>query len=147
MRHEWDPLRELAGVQDRMNKLFESALARTNFDQEGGIGSWTPVADIWETLDRIVLCMELPGLDLRDLDLRVEGDDLLVRGELRQDRDEPGIQFHRVERSYGPFVRKLALPGTADRDGVAAVYRHGVLTVTVPKRTEERARPIHVSVR
>ena len=78
---EWDPLKELVGIQERMNKLFESALARTNFDAEGGVGAWTPVADVYEGEESVVFCLELPGLAQSDIDVRLEDDELVVRGE------------------------------------------------------------------
>jgi HSP20 family protein len=146
-RGEWDPLKELVGVQERMNKLFESALARTNFDSGGGAAGWTPVSDVFETTDSLVICMEVPGLDQRDLDVRVEADELLVGGEVRMDRQEPSEQFHRVERSYGRFARKFPLPSTVDRDGIEAVYRDGVLRIAMPKVETSSRRPIRVAVR
>lgn len=146
-QREWDPLRELVGVQDRMNKLFESALARTNFDTEGELGAWTPVADVFETPETYVVSVELPGLVQDDIDVRVEGSDLVVQGERRREKDHPGVQYHRVERSQGKFVRKFPLPSRVDRDGVQAAYRDGVLRVTVPKLEGHESLPIRVSIR
>ncbi len=145
-QNEWDPLKELVGVQQRMNKLFESALARTNFDAEGGVGAWTPVSDAHETPERMILCVELPGLDQADIDVRVERDEIVVQGERRMDRD-PGGEFHRVERSYGKFLRRFQLPPTVDRESIEAVYRDGVLTVTLTKQDRDRAGAIRVAVR
>ncbi len=143
---EWDPLKELATVQARMNKLFEQALARTNFDTEGGVGAWMPVSDVYETPDRIVFQLEIPGLDQKDIDVRVDGDELLVQGERRMDRDPAG-EFHRVERSYGKFVRRFPIPSAVDRDAVEAVYRSGVLRITLAKRESDKGRPIRVAIR
>ncbi len=141
---EWDPLKELASVQSRMNKLFESALARTKFDDEGGVGAWTPVSDVYETPDHLVFCLELAGLDQSDIDVRVDGDELVVQGERRMDREQSG-EFHRVERSYGKFCRRFPIPSTADRQTVEAVYRHGVLHVSLLKKGGSAA--IRVAVR
>lgn len=145
-REAWDPLRELAGVQQRMNRLFESAMARTNFDAEGGFGAWSPAADMYETGDSVVVSLELPGLALAEIDLRIDGAELVVEGERKMEREQPGEQFHRVERSYGKFQRRLALPEGIDREGARAAYRDGVLTVTLPKSTEARARRIRLSI-
>lgn len=142
---EWDPLKDLAGVQQRMNHLFESALARTNFDAEGEIGGWSPVADAYETDEGMVLQIEIPGVDQEALDVRVDRDDLVVQGERRMDR-EPAAEYHRVERSFGKFSRRFAIPPGADRDSVEALYRDGVLRVTLAKRGGDR-RSIKVSVR
>lgn len=144
---EWDPLKELVGIQERMNKLFESALARTNFDTEGGVGAWTPVADVYETKEGFVFSLEIPGLRQDDIDLRLEGDELLVSGERRMERGSPGEQFHRVERSYGKFARRFRVPSHVDRGSVRAVYDNGVLTVTLTKRGEAERKPIRIDVR
>lgn len=144
---DWDPLKELVGIQERMNKLFESALVRTNFDAEGGVGAWTPVADVYESPTRVVFCLELPGLSLADIDLRLEDDDLIVHGERRMLREEAGEQFHRVERSYGKFARRFRLPSHVDRDSVEATYRDGVVTVALSKRDGAAKKPIRVAIR
>ena len=146
-QNEWDPLKELVGIQERMNKLFENALARTNFDADGGVGAWTPVADVYETGGRIVFCLELPGLTQADIDLRLENDEVIVQGERRMERSSPGEQFHRVERSYGKFVRRFRLPSHVDHDSVHASYRNGVLTVTLDKRDDAEKTPIRVAIR
>ena len=146
-RSDPDPLQELAGVQHRMNRLFESALARTDFEAEGGFGAWSPVSDVVETADALVFWLELPGLDQPDLDVRIEGDDLLVAGELPPDREDRGEQYHRVERSSGRFSRRFPLPQDVDRESIDAKYRGGVLRITVAKRSHERAGPIRVPVR
>lgn len=142
----WDPLKELTTVRERMNKMFEAALARTNFDADGGVGAWVPVADVYESPEELTLYLELPGLDQQDIDLRLEGDDLLVQGERRMDREESGEQFHRVERSYGKFSRKFPLASTVDRDSVQAVYRDGVLKVVLQKKGSTGPGPVRVTI-
>jgi len=144
---EWDPLKDLVGIQERMNKLFESALARTNFDAEGGVGAWTPVADVYEDAEKLVFCLELPGLAQSDIDVRLEDDELVVRGERQMDRGTPGEQFHRVERSYGKFVRRFRLRSHIDPASVAAGYRDGVLVITLAKKDDAGKNPIRVVIR
>jgi len=146
-RTDWDPLKELVGVQQRMNKLFETALARTNFDAEGGVGAWMPTADVFETDDRIVFVLELPGLALGDIDLRMEGDELVVQGERRMEKDEGAEQYHRVERAYGKFQRKFPLPSHTDRDSAQATYRNGVLEIVVQKLESGGKKPIRLAIR
>jgi HSP20 family protein len=145
-RADWDPLKELAVVRERMNRMFETAIARTNFDAEGGFDAWTPLADVHESAERLTLQLELPGVDQNDIELHIEADELLVRGERRLDRERDGEQFHRVERSYGKFARRFALPSTVDRGAVAAQYRNGVLTITLPKKDGANRGPIRVSI-
>jgi len=144
---EWDPLKELAGVQSRMNKLFETALARTDFSAEGGIGAWTPVADVQESSEALTFFLELPGVRLEDIDLHLEGDELLVQGERRMEREEAGEQYHRVERSYGKFSRRFPVPSTVDRSSVAATFRDGVLRISLPKKENVLKGPIRVAIR
>jgi HSP20 family protein len=144
---EWDPLKDLVGIQERMNKLFESALARTNFDAEGGVGAWTPVADVYEDAEKLVFCLELPGLAQSDIDVRLEDDELVVRGERQMDRGAPGEQFHRVERSYGKFVRRFRLRSRIDPASVVASYNDGVLVVTLAKKDDAGKSTIRVVIR
>ncbi len=143
----WDPLKELVGVRERMNKMFESALARTNFDADGEVGAWTPVADVYETPSELMLFLELPGLGADEIDLRIDGDDLLVQGDRRTERGGTGDQFHRVERSHGKFARRFPLPSSVDRGSVHAVCKDGVLRITLSKRDGGSQGPIRVAIR
>ena len=142
-----DPLKDLVGIQERMNKLFESALARTNFDAEGGVGAWTPVADVSEDATNVLFFLELPGLAQADIDVRLEDDELVVRGERHMDRGAPGEQFHRVERSYGKLVRRFRLRSHIDPTSVAAAYQDGVLAISLAKKEDAGKSPIRVVIR
>lgn len=144
---EWDPLKDIVGIQERMNKLFESALARTNFDAEGGVGAWTPSADVHEAPDRLVFYLELPGLAQEDIDVRLEEGELVVRGERHMDRGTPGEQFHRIERSYGKFLRRFPLRPHVDAASVTAAYQDGVLIITLAKKEGLDNQPIRVAIR
>jgi HSP20 family protein len=147
VRPPWDPLKELVGVHRRMNQLFERALARTNFDTQEGIGPWSPETDAYETPDSLVFEMELPGLSQDAIELRVDGDQLVVEGERSLDREHPGDQFHRVERTYGRFCRRFQLPSNVDREHVEAEYRLGVLTVRLSKNESGPPKPLKVPIR
>lgn len=139
------PLQELARIQDRMNQLFEAALGGTNFDADG-LHTWSPTADVFETGAELVISLELAGVEQDAIDLRVEGDELIVEGERRLHRQADNEHFHRVERSYGRFSRRFALPSTVDRQAIAALYRQGVLRVALPKRPGGESGPIKVSI-
>ena len=143
---DWDPLEELSAVQKRMNSLFETALARTEIEADGGIGPWVPVADVRETEDAFEVSVELPGLDPERIRVRVDGDDLVIEGERPMERERPGVRFHRVERSYGRFARRFRLPGTARRESVEAQQRDGVLRVVLSKRAPEGPESFPVSI-
>ncbi len=133
-QNTWDPLKDLVQVQQRMNNLFENALARTDFDTAAGLDSWAPVADVHEAQERLHLCLELPGFEQSEIDLKVDGDHLIVEGERHMDADANRGQFHRVERAYGKFSRRFPLPSRFDRDCIQATYRNGVLEISLPAR-------------
>jgi HSP20 family protein len=143
----WNPLKELTSVQRRMNKLFETALGGSDFDAGDDLDSWTPICDVYETPDALVVTLELPGLEQEQIDVRVDGDDLIVSGERAIDREQPGEQFHRVERPYGKFLRRFHLPSTVDRAAVEASFRDGALRITLPNRPDKQPQPIRVAIR
>jgi len=143
----WDPLKELGAVQKRMNKLFESAMAGADFEASGEPDTWTPVSDMYETADSLVLYLELPGLEQSRIDVRVDGDYLVVSGEREIDREQAGERFHRVERSYGKFLRRFHLPSTVDREAVEATYRDGLLRIRLLSRKDRQPDSIRVAVR
>jgi HSP20 family protein len=146
-RGKWDPLSELTSVQKRMNQLFESAMGVADFDSGGEPDSWSPLADVFETAESLVVSVELPGVDQRAIDVRVDGDDLVISGEREIEREGAADQFHRVERPYGKFLRRFHLPSTVDRDAVQAGYRDGLLRVTLPKQADHRSGPVRVAIR
>jgi HSP20 family protein len=117
----WDPLHDLLALQERMNRLGADDLP-----------GWTPAVDLYETADRFVLSIELPGLKRDQIKIELQHEILTVRGE-RGVHHEEGAQFHRVERGHGPFTRTFSLPQPVDADRVQADFRDGVLTVIIPK--------------
>ncbi|HKQ61038.1 MAG TPA: Hsp20/alpha crystallin family protein [Candidatus Polarisedimenticolaceae bacterium] len=143
----YDPLHELQGVQKRMNDLFESALAKANFDAGDGLGAWSPVADVFETGEALVVYVELPGLEQAEIGLRLEADELVVEGERKLEREGAGERFHRVERSGGRFARRFRLPSSVDRERITATYKDGVLRVVVPTRGGGEQRSVPVTIR
>ncbi len=145
-RPEWDPMTDLLSVQKQMNRLFESALGKVGFDADAGFGAWSPVADIYDEPGRRVFCLELPGLSLDDIGVRIDADELIVEGDRRMVRDDPGEQFQRVERSYGKFMRKFRLPSNVDRGSVRARYRDGILTVSLQRNDAAEPERFDVSI-
>jgi HSP20 family protein len=140
----WEIMRELASMQDRMNRIWGSMHDRGHEDVMSR-GAWQPPVDIFETEAReVVLKAELPGLRREDIDLTVENSTLTIRGERRRDDGVPEDRYHRLERVHGVFQRSFTLPTTIDAARVRAEYRDGVLTVTLPQREEARPRQIDV---
>lgn len=143
----WDPFRDLIAIQERMNRLFETALTGTDFgDQESGVGSWSPVSDVLETTETVVVSCELPGLERDAIDIQLSGNILTVSGERKVLRESERDQYHRIERAYGPFTRTFTLPGGVDAERIGAQYRDGVLTITLPRRPDSLPRKITVRV-
>jgi HSP20 family protein len=141
----WEPFRELMTLQDRMNRLFHETRARNDEDWALG-GSWAPAVDIYEKDGNIVLKAELPGLDPKDVDIRVENNVLTLRGERKLDNEVQQESYHRVERSYGSFSRSFTLPNVVDTGNIKAEYKDGVLRLTLPKREEAKPRQIQIDV-
>ena len=139
-----DPFRELAALQDRMNRVFEGTLARTRNEEELFTGTWAPPVDIYETKDRIVLKAELPGFDDKQIQLRFEDGVLTLEGERKFEKESGDENYHRVERSYGKFVRSFAIPAGVEGDRIAASFSNGVLTVDLPKREETKPKQIRI---
>ena len=142
----WDPLQELLGLQNRMNRLFDQTMARSHPEQEMTEGGWTPPVDIHEGADRVIVRADLPGLKQEEIDIRVENNVLVIRGERRLDPAQRREEFLRIERPLGSFSRSFSLPPTVDQTRIGAEYRNGVLELTLPKRVEAQARAIKVSV-
>ncbi len=141
----WDPFRELAQLQDRVNRVFQEANAGGG--QEGiATSSFVPPVDIYETEQNIVLKLEVPGVEQKDLDIRIENNTITVRGERKFEKEVKEENFHRVERRYGSFQRSFTLPNTVNTENVTADYDNGVLKVTLAKRAEAKPKQIKVNV-
>lgn len=142
----FDPFREMAALQDRVNRAFGD-LGRRYDDDLTVRGSWTPSVDIYETDSHtLVLKAELPDVAREDIDLRVENSTLTIQGSKKMDKEVKEQQYHRVERVYGNFTRTFTLPPTVDAGKIGAEFKNGVLTVTLPLREEARPRQIQVAV-
>lgn len=142
----WEPFRELARIQDEFNRLFEDRRLRgARPDEELGYGYYPPV-DIYEDQEGIVLTAELPGMDSKELDLRVEDNVLTLQGSRKLEKEDKRDHYHRIERAYGTFCRSFTLPATVDTDKVRAEFRNGLVRVMLPKKEESKPRSIKVKV-
>jgi HSP20 family protein len=108
--------------------------------------TWTPAVDILEKDGNLILRAELPGINEKEIDLKLEGNVLTLRGERKLEDERESNNYHRIERFYGAFSRSFTLPETVDRDQIKADYKSGVLTVTIPQKPEVKPREIPVSV-
>src|SRR5579864_7472819 len=124
----WDPFRELNALQSRMNRMFEEQYGGGR-EEQLTTGAFVPPVDIYEDEHSIQLKLEVPGIDEKDLDIKVENNVLTVTGERKLEKEEKEENFHRVERRYGSFVRSFTLPNTVNTDDVQASYENGVLKI------------------
>jgi HSP20 family protein len=144
----WEPFRDLLSLQERMNRLFEESARGLGRGQEEDwtMGAWAPAVDIYEKGTDVVLKAELPGIEPKDVDIRIENNVLTLRGERRTDNEVKRESYHRVERSYGAFTRSFTLPSTVDTTNVKADYKDGVLKITLPKREEAKPKQIQIDI-
>jgi HSP20 family protein len=126
-------------------RLFEDTVTRMLAEPRGN-RPWSPAVDIFETENELVLKADLPDVDQKSIDVRVENQTLTLEGERKFENQESGKGYHRIERSYGHFTRSFAVPQTFDTGSVTAQYRNGVLTVTLPKREAAKPKQIKVEV-
>jgi len=140
----WDPFRDLVSIQDELNRLFGRTYGGTELTRSSASGAWAPALDVYETPEKLVATVELPGIDPKDVEVAVEDSTLTISGsrEFTQETDEQN--YHRIERRYGAFNRAIRLPETADAERVEARFDKGVLTVEIPKREESKPRRIEV---
>ncbi len=126
-------------------RLFQDSINRLFSDQTTA-RPWTPAVDILETENELVLKADIPGVEMKDVDIQLENGTLTIKGERRFEKEEKEKGFHRLERSYGSFVRYFTLPDTVDPEKVKAEYNAGVLTVSLPKKEIAKPRAIKVQV-
>lgn len=143
----WDPFKEMATLQDRMGRLLDEAWGRPRRGEEDFItGSWLPAVDVREDKDNLEIMAELPGMEPKDVDVAVENGILTIKGARQFEKAAEGETYHRVERSYGAFERSFTLPSNVEPDKIKAVYRNGVLQLTLPKREEAKPKSISIKV-
>jgi len=142
----WEPFRDLVTPQRDFDRLFRDAFSSQHGETELSTRSWAPPVDIYETEEAIVLKAELPGVDPKDVEVRVEDNTLYLKGERKFEKEVKEQNYHRVERSYGSFARSFSLPNSISTDKVKAEFKDGLLTLTMPKREEAKPKTIKIDV-
>jgi HSP20 family protein len=142
----WDPFRELEDMSERLNRVFSRPSLRTSGKENLTVADWMPTVDISETEGEYLIKAELPEVRKEDVKVTVENGVLTLQGERRQEKEEKGKRFHRVERSYGSFVRSFTLPESVDESSVKAEYKDGVLNLHLPKSEKVKPKAIDVKV-
>ncbi len=140
----WEPSRGATTLQEQFNRLFSDAFERTS--EESNLTSWAPAVDIYETEHELVVKADVPDVDPKDLDIRVENNILTIRGERKFEKKVDENNYLRVERAYGSFARSFSLANTVNAEAIKADYQNGVLTLSIPKREEAKPKQIKVNV-
>ena len=138
------PVRGVNSLQDQINRLFSEAFERGGPDSN--LTSWAPAVDINENEHELVVKADVPGIDVNELDIRVENNVLTIRGERKFEKNASQEEYLRVERAYGSFSRSFALSNTVNPEGIKADYQNGVLTLNIPKREEAKPKQIKVNI-
>ena len=140
----WEPFRGAATLQEQINRMFNDAVERTG--EESNLTTWAPAVDIFETEHELVVKADLPEVDSKDLDIRVENNILTIRGERKFEKKVNEDNYLRIERAYGSFSRSFSLANTVNSEAIKADYQNGVLTLSIPKREEAKPKQIKVNV-
>ena len=138
------PFNDLAILQNRLNSIFTEFARPEGESNELSAGNFVPAVDVYEDEQHLTLKFEVPGIKPEDLDIRVEGRMLTVRGERKWNNEQKEENYHRIERRYGSFARSFTLPATVDTENIQAQSEHGVLELTLSKRPEAKPKQIQV---
>ncbi|MBA3019084.1 MAG: Hsp20/alpha crystallin family protein [Proteobacteria bacterium] len=143
----WDPLRNVATLQDRINRIFNEAFADSkDFEDEVSMSAWRPVVDIFDTNNAIVIKAELPGIKKDDVSVDVKDNVLTIKGERSLSKEIKEENYYRKERSFGKFQRSFTLPEAIEPAGIKANFKNGVLEIEVPKAEEKKPKQISINV-
>lgn len=144
---KYNPLRELRSMQEQMNRLLNVSWNHDLTGEDIREGLWQPSVDIYETEDAIVIKAELPDVDQKDIEVRIEDNTLTLRGERKHEGEVKKENYHRIERYFGSFQRSFSLPMNIQQDNVSASCERGVLTITLPKKEDIKPKQIKVEVK
>lgn len=142
---KWNPFRELEEIQRRLNRMFTDTAPRLG-DEPFFVADWAPAVDIQETDNAFAVKVDLPDVKKDDIKVEMHDGTLTIEGERKQEKEEKGQKFHRIERQYGTFVRRFTMPSAVDQAKAQAEFKDGVLHVTLPKSPATVVKPLEVKV-
>jgi len=140
----WDPFRDMVTLREKMNRMFEDVFAGRSEDKDLTASTWAPAVDIFETESELVMTVEVPGIDEKDIEIKIEDNTLTLKGERKFEKETKEENYHRIERSYGSFYRAFTLPNSIDPDKIQAEHENGVLKITMAKRLELKPRKVKI---
>jgi HSP20 family protein len=140
----WDPFRDLVTLREKMNRLFEDAVTGRGEQKDLVTSSWAPAVDIYEDENQLVLTAEVPGIDEKDIEIKLEDNTLSIHGERKMEKETKEENYHRIERAYGSFYRSFTLPNYIDQEKIHAEHENGVLKITMSKKAELKPRKVKI---
>ncbi len=140
----WDPFRDLVTLRERMNRLFEDAFTSRGDEKDLVASSWSPSVDIYETENEIVLTAEIPGVDEKNIEIKLEDNTLSLKGERNFEKETKEENYHRIERAYGSFYRSFTIPRNIDQDNIKAESENGILRISMPKKPELKPKKVKI---
>ncbi|MDN3510740.1 MAG: Hsp20/alpha crystallin family protein [Candidatus Jettenia sp. CY-1] len=140
---KWSYLPTISSLQNEMNRMMDRIFREGNLTETG---MWLPPIDLSETNDKIIVKAEIPGIDPKDIDISIQENTLFLKGEKREEKEEKGKNYYRVERQYGSFSRSVVLPATVDTDKITAECKNGVLEIILQKKEEVKPKQISIKV-
>ncbi len=140
----WDPFRDLITLREKMNRLFEDAFATRGEEKDLMASTWTPSVDIYETENELVLTAEVPGIEDKNIEIKIEDSTLSIKGERKFEKETKEDNYHRIERAYGSFYRSFTIPHNVDQDKIQAEHENGVLKISMPKKLELKPQKVKI---
>ena len=140
----WDPFRDLVTLREKMNRLFEDAVTSRGEEKDMISSSWAPAVDIYETENNLVLSAEVPGIEEKDIEIKIEDSTLSIRGVRNFEKETKEENYHRIERAYGSFFRSFTLPNNIDQEKIHAEHESGVLKIHMPKKPESKPKKVKI---
>jgi len=140
----WDPFRDVVTLREKMNRLFEEFPAAQREEKDVMASNWAPAVDIYETANELVLTAEIPGIEEKDIEIKIEDNTLSLKGERKFEKETKEENFHRIERSYGSFYRAFTLPNSVDTEHIQATHDNGVLRIVMPKKQELKPKTVKI---
>lgn len=142
---KFEPFEELTTLRNRLDRLFNRF--GENFEEPIYSGNWMPTTDIFETKDNLIIKAEIPGMEMKDINVEIENNVLTIRGERKFEEKTEEKGFQRFERAYGKFVRTFTLPPGVNPEKILATYNNGILELELPKKEEAKPKKVHVDVK
>ncbi len=143
---KWSLLPNISSLQNEMNRMLDQFFRGEAPEFSVESGTWLPPVDLSETADKVVVKAEVPGIDPKEINISIQDNTLLIKGEKKEEKEEKGKNYYRMERRYGNFSRSIALPASVDTNKISAECKNGVLEITLQKKEEVKPKQISVKV-